>query len=765
MKFSIFPSTKKDGALCTREAFEAFMQSDNVVNRCRDAAELSAQIDKLDPKSKEAKELKDSLSVVKGGLPVITWQSYFPDGKRVSKNAVASGLFMVDVDHVDNPSKLYSEVIGKREQCSLVYIGMTPSCHGLRIVAECRPEFKTLEECQTWLAEQLGLSDKLDTVCKDFARCSYMVPFEYVYYMDYSIFDREPSVCYEVTDNGHTANRHTSSDDVPDQQYSNLFGEIQREYEGIELSDIISLWFKQNGGEPQEGNRNAKLYQLTLRLRYICDFNEYVILQNLPSFGLEESEMKTLIHSAVSASRGQNMPSDLKVVIDTLKAAQQLSTEDTPIDVEDYAEVTDTSVCPPLPPIFKQWYNIAPDDFKVPAVCCLLPILGALGSKLRATYFDGNIQSPTFQVSLEAPQASGKSFMRKIAEYCLKSMIEHDEQQRQLERDFNDKRAELKLLNIKVTQKNKDEVLGKKPETLIRYLPATVSITKFLMRMDQAKGLHCFALAEEIDTVYKAYKKSFSSLSDILRCSFDNVSFGQDYASDISYSGMVNLYYNTLFSGTPKAMRRFYPDVEDGLVSRVLFVNLPDQFGKPYAEWRDMSSEEKKIVDINLVRLNDISLQGDIVQPDHTMKMDYLSKALKDWCLKQQKTAVITNDKTRDTFCRRAAVVGFRAGMIAHFLWNEQPLMRRNVVKFSMWIANLMLNQHMLRFDLNNNDTNTIPAKKVFDKLPDVFNTNEVISLSNQFDVSSPAKQTIYRWKIANLIERQAANVYKKIKK
>ena len=62
-----------------------------------------------------------------------------------------------------------------------------------------------------------------------------------------------------------------------------------------------------------------------------------------------------------------------------------------------------------------------------------------------------------------------------------------------------------------------------------------------------------------------------SSYSDALRTAFDNGEYGQDYASENSFSGIVKLYYNTLFSGTPKAMCRFFPDVEDGLVSRVLF--------------------------------------------------------------------------------------------------------------------------------------------------------------------------------------------------
>lgn len=41
-------------------------------------------------------------------------------------------------------------------ELGIVYAGMTPSRHGLRLVAKCRPEFQTIAECQQWLGEQIG---------------------------------------------------------------------------------------------------------------------------------------------------------------------------------------------------------------------------------------------------------------------------------------------------------------------------------------------------------------------------------------------------------------------------------------------------------------------------------------------------------------------------------------------------------------------------------------------------------------------------------
>ena len=105
--------------------------------------------------------------------------------------------------------------------------------------------------------------------------------------------------------------------------------------------------------------------------------------------------------------------------------------------------------------------------------------------------------------------------------------------------------------------------------------------TKLLMRLNNSQGLHLICVAPEVDEVTQAIKREFANYSSLLRVAFDNEIYGQDYASDNSFSGLVHVYFNTLFCGTPKAMRRMYPDVENGLVSRVLFVTVPDQVGKP----------------------------------------------------------------------------------------------------------------------------------------------------------------------------------------
>lgn len=757
MKFSIYKSVRSPrGAECTYERFIAAQSDPELKKLCAQIAD---------------EEDDDRRGELKKGLPIVTWQAYFK-GKRLAKEAEPSGLFMLDIDHVENPGKLYSEKMcgeGWKQLHGVVFVAMTASRHGLRVVAKCRPEFSTIEENQRWLASELGV--EYDAVCKDWARSSFITPAEYNYYMDAAgIWDSEAETRYdteapaqpntsmeEALFNGNF-NYEESTDDID--QREGLFGG-EEEYRGLKYSDIITEWWQRTGGEPVKGDRNAKLFRLAGRLRYICDFNEATLLRIMPRYGLPESEMKQLIHNACQGTRANTIPNDLQQILHKLESIQDFA------DGDDIADVETETKMPPLPPVIRQFVETAPDDFKRAVVLCQLPILGALGSKLRAKYIDGTMHSPSFQVSLEAPQASGKSFMRKLVDYELAQMLEHDEEQREKEREYDSKVRELKMLNMKVTVDNKDEILGSRPKSLIRFVPATMSITKLLMRMNDAQGLHLFAVAEEIDTITKAFKRGFSSYSDLLRVAFDNALYGQDYASENSFSGIIPIYYNLLTSGTPKAMRRFYPDVEDGLVSRVLFVTLPDQFGKRMPVWKELDEKQKAIVDTGLVRLNDISIQGDNVQPDHEMKLEWLNKEMQNWVLSQQAAALKEDDRTRDIFCRRASVVGFRAGMLAWFLYGEKntPTIRKNVVRFATWVANEMLTQHLLRYNVNNTTSNINQWEDVYRMLGDEFTREELEKALAVTNHDSIPRLVIAKWKMARFIEVIDARKARKEKK
>ena len=731
MKFGFFNSVKAQrGELCTYEKFLEVSHSPVVAQICAAIAR--------EPDHEKQQQMKKE-------LPVITFNAHF-EGQRKNELAIPSGAYMVDLDGVDTPSQFYSKhIAGRLKELGIVYVGETPSRHGLRIVAKCRPEFTTIAECQQWMSDQVGWP--CDAACKDWARSSYVVPDSYWYHIDAKgMFVDEPEVVYEVKA------QSVQRQDAPTVQ--NETSEVHEQtaptptlstFKGIPLNTIAIEWLRMTGGEPVEGERNSRLFDCAKVLRHITDFNEAALLTALPTYGLPDSEMRSLVHSACISPRG-GRPKELDELLSRIAA-----TPDGDTDIVTTPSLN-TDELPPLPPLFREFVKIAPPDFKQAVTLCALPLVGTLGSKLRAYYLDGNLHSPSFQVSLEAPQASGKSFMTRLSHRVLAPLLARDNDGYQVEREYNENS---RALGSKLTAEQRKEMLGPIPKNIIRCIPPTISSTKMLMRMENARGLHLVAISEEIDTVTKALSNRVSNYSDALRIAFDNGFHGQDYASDNSWSGRIQLFYNTLFSGTPKQMCKFYPDVENGLVSRVCFVSLPDQFGKPMPVWGKMSEKESAEVDRQIERLDRVSIVGDVVQPDHVMNLDFLNRAMDLWLKEQQKEAVNTGDRTRDTFCRRAAVVGFRAGMLAWFLYGEKPSRnyRRNTVLFAQWVADCMLKQHLLRFQLDNSGSNTNRWETAYGLLPDEFNREELQRVLNVTGSNTPLKNVLYKWHLLGCIE------------
>lgn len=734
MKYTLFNSVKAQrGELCTYEKFLEVSHSPVVAQICAAIAR--------EPDHEKQQKMKKQ-------LPVITFNAHF-EGQRKNELAIPSGAYMVDLDGVDNPSKFYSEQIcGRKDELGIVYVGETPSRHGLRIVAKCRPEFSTIAECQQWLSDQIGCP--CDPACKDWARASYVVPDSYHYYLDAKgLFADEPEVVYEVKEETNIKNeKATQSQTAPiTEEAATTSITLQTTYRGLPLQDIAHQWLLMNGGEPVEGQRNDRIHTLAYVMRCITDYNEDVLMASLPRYGLEESEVRRFVHSACIAPPTNGMPKSLQLVLQKMLAVKERNNDD---DFEAFSSELSSlnPQMPPLPPLMRELAKTAPDDFKKALVLCMLPLLGTLGSKLRAVYLDGKVHSPSFQVSLEAPQASGKSFMMDITNLLLAPIEARDESVRLLEQEYAEKASEVKL-----TDKKKS--IGPRPKGIVRYVPATISNTMLMARMKNSKGLHIICVAPEIDTVAKAIKREFANYSDLLRQAFDNDKCGQDYFSSESISVVLKAYFNTLFSGTPKQMRRFYPDVENGLVSRVLFVTLPDQFGKRMPEWKKLSPKDLAEVENQRDRLDAVSVVDDTVQPDHLMNLDFLNMAMEKWLEANRLEAVRTNDRTRDTFYRRAAVVGFRAGMLAWFLYGEKntPTYRKHTVAFAKWVADQMLTQHMLRFEIDGKGSNINKWEEAYSMLGNEFTLDELNRALMVTGSNTPLKNVLYKWHLSGCIE------------
>ena len=619
---------------------------------------------------------------------------------------------------------------------------VTPSGHGLRIVAKATNDCPdSIAECQARLARKLGV--ECDPAVKDIARASFAVPRKYVLFYNPAIFTDEPE---KLLASGGAAEKTAA---VENTDMKTALDAATLLYEDVPVADIVAKYFEING-KPQPGRRNTALYRFARIFRHVCDFRPALLAAVMPHFGLEQSEIMAICRSACESMRGQEIPREITDIV----ASLQQSAEAEEAEAESDETATDSHAMPPLPPVIDDFVKASPDDFKVPAVLASLPPLGTQFTALRADYIDNSVQSPSFMCVIEAPQASGKSFTRRIVDTIMRSIETADELEKLKEQAY---REELKLTKNKAKQPSD-------PRAVIRYIPVSVSIAKLLQRMDYAGERHLFSFSEEMDTMTKSNKSgAWAQKSDIYRNAFDNAKYGQDYISECTYSATMRMYYNILVCGTPQAVTRFFCNAEDGLVSRFIFCRLPSQFGKQMPVFQKMG--ERTLTGLS-TKVESIaqSLGGEC-----RIDLPKVKQQFEEWLEDQRLLAIEELDTARDTFRRRAAVIGFRAAMVAFALWKCDKKKENAAARFGIFVAEQVLEGQLERFeeqlneDGQSNNKSMRKPKKVLRLLPEEFTREELAAALKRCGRKSPVRVTISIWKANQLIEELEDNKYRQL--
>lgn len=109
----------------------------------------------------------------------------------------------------------------------------------------------------------------------------------------------------------------------------------------------------------------------------------------------------------------------------------------------------------------------------------------------------------------------------------------------------------------------------------------------------------------------------------MLRESYDNDKHWRDYGCPDTVSGKVKFYFNTFFGGTPKQIRKFYPDVENGLVLRHPYRSV----WKTNVGWKKQNAQGMTEVGRRRDRVDVVSVLGDNVQPEYLLEFGFLNTA------------------------------------------------------------------------------------------------------------------------------------------
>ena len=523
-------------------------------------------------------------------------------------------------------------------------------------------------------------------------------------------------------------------------------------FKGVPYTSIICEYWRRTGGEPSEGERNKRLHQLAANLRAICDNSEEWLLEVMPRFGLSEAEMKSIIHSACKE------PTKGSRLIDQIVNALEMGISSEEIeDAEAVQAETGVKVNVKALPIgLKESLAGVPVTMHMPVLCGVLPIAAAYADQVQVEYCDGNLQHLGLMSIIRGEQASNKSVVKNTVDVWKRQFDEEDALARKREEEWKERKKGRKA----------NEKAPEDPKVLIRMVPVTVSCSTLLKRFKNANG-HCiYSFGEELDTLRKTNGAgSWSSKYDIYRLSFDKGEWGQDYNSDAAESGVVKVAYNWTMLGTNGAMRKCFKsdNIENGLSSRILVAEMPDSSFSKMPKFGRRSAEDEAKIQEAVTRLR--SFSGLVDTPR-------LRRAIEEWVEAKRVEAAKDIDHVKDTYRKRAAVIGFRCGVIFHLLSGKDKETKA-CLDFALMMADYCLSQQIKAFgealqnqyvDAHEECQRYGANHSVFDQLAPTFTVDDLRALKRGYCSETAMRMIISRWMRDGWISKTDRHHWSKVK-
>ena len=708
---------------------------------------------------------------LKHRLPVWTpCCAEFRDNHRAAADAIKPlNRLMLDFDekgHTDEivrsltPSPSPNGEGSEMTLGSLVVLMIEESARrGTHVLVEL-PAGMSAEEAQQLMKEATGFEP--DKQVKGVDRCIYMVPEDHTRYVSEKLFEvvgvdegdtqgSDPLVTSEMSQKVQTP----CVAEAQERRYPQVF-------KGVPYTSIISEYWRRTGGEPSEGERNKRLHQLAANLRAICDNNEEWLLEVMPKYGLSAQEMRGIIHSACKE------PTKGSRLMDQIVSALEMGIPSDEIeDAEVVAEETGVKVNVKTLPIgLKESLAGVPVTMHMPVLCSVMPIAAAYADQVTVEYCDGNIHRLGLMSIIRGEQASNKSVCKNAVDLWKRQLDEEDALARKREEEWKERKKGRKA----------NEKAPEDPHVLIRVVPVTVSCSTLLKRFKNAQGHTIYSFGEELDTLRKTNGAgSWSSKYDIYRLSFDFGEWGQDYNSDQAESGVVNVAYNWTMLGTYGAMRKCFKsdNIENGLSSRILVAEMPDSSFQKMPKFGKRSAEDEAKIQEAVTRLR--SYSGLVDTPR-------LRKAIEEWVEQKRVEAAKDIDHVKDTYRKRAAVIGFRCGVIFHLL--EQNITKgltlcekrresKACLEFALMMAEYCLSQQIKTFgealqnqyvDAQDECQRYGANHSVFDQLAPVFTVDDLRALKRGFCSDVSLRKIISRWMRDGWIEKTDQKHWNKVK-
>ena len=760
MKFGIAQNVRSEVRECTPDLLNQALDSPHVAKTCAEIEDALEALRRGELTQDEYETLKASL---KKKLPICTFHALFKNGRRKNDDAEPSGLSIYDLDHIADPRAKWAEIEARKEELGILLAHISPSLEGLRLVF-LMPRGMDLAAAQAWMAKQLG-DAQYDACVKDYARCSFVVPREYVLFMDVDALFAPQSTSHTIVtqttegvcthelpsregDGGvleyTQANAEVNGNHTPLSPLSR--GEEPKPYaetfKNTPYERIIAEWFRRNGGEPEQGERNSKLHRLASHLRYITDNNEEHLLQIMPNFGLKEEEMKQLIHSACIA-KFYGMPKALQKL---LKDLQSDSEQEKSELINQKSDIDTPPEMPArLPPLIKLLVSKTPKIYQPAVAHAVFPALGAHLWRTYFRYVDNVEHEATLMNVLMAGTGAGKNCISEPINHIIKDIRIRDKENLQREKEWK------KEMMTKGANKDKRQ----RPEGLIiQEIDPDTTNAAFVQRLADTEERFLYTKMNEIDQ-FDALKTSAKSKAhfQIMCLAFDpgNV-YGQTRVGTGSVSERVCIRFNWNASTTIRKGQSYFQSVlTDGPISRINFCTIPERpigAEMPIYGTYDANFEEELRPYID--RLN--KARGRI----ECKQARALSRKLIEECAD---FARLSESRVYENLSFRANVIAFLKACVLYVAHGERwdKTMEEFVrwsLKYDLWCKMRFFGDAIEQQEYGVQQTARRGPQNLLDLLPDTFTREEAGRLRERMGIRrGTLKLMLGNWKHRGYIE------------
>ena len=626
---------------------------------------------------------------LKRKLPAFIFQATFDEteskaGKlgawRKQSATRLTGLVVMDIDHVENPREVFESwrlATGdkadrtRKDDILLVYV--TPSGKGLKVVFKADANIGNLIDNQYVMARELG-NVTIDESGKDSSRMSYVCKESDILYLDKELFTYENKAFSErytaLYRDGHS--QATKEDETVISQTPPVVDErnASLSFKGVPYEEIIAEWWRQNGGEPQEGERNVKLYQLAVNLRAICDNNKSLLLQIMPRLGLSEEEVHSIVESAC-----KEMPKGVSKMMQTILKAKNLSLGPGPSD-----RLAEENMNRWLWEWGEQIEELSVDFPLLKDICkglkrnqypAALFVAGGLMMTLmtRCTYRfyhrPEELRRLNNSTLIIGDPASGKSFATRLFKLLAAPIVAAD----QIGKDaINAYREQMRTKGA-----NKEK--PKKPKVVVRIHPARTSNAQFIQDMvnatEEVDGepmqLHMLTFDTELDNTLSLQKGGAYIDKQALQLkAFHNEEDGQAYSNVDSVFQEFYVIWNFIYTGTPLALKKMVTEQNfgSGLATRLTCIPLPATNFQMMSREREVDLESDERLKAWAEKLD--RMKGEL-------SVQKIVDELYEWTARRMADAEENDSKAEEMLLKRCAYHGlnFSAPFIVMRHWDQ----------------------------------------------------------------------------------------------